>query len=424
MPAFASSPDALTSAVVSDRAIQHVLIVDDSRGQRLIVEAGLRGHGFTVHHAASGEAALALCAGQPIDLVLSDWMMAGMTGIEFCRALRATPMDRYVYFILLTAKSDKTAVTEGLDVGADDFLAKPVDPGELRARINAGERVLAMERTLRANNALLSDTLNKLRALYDSLDRDLIEARNLQQSLLRERHHRYDDGQISLILRPSGHVGGDMVGFFDISPGVTGLYAFDVSGHGVTSALMTARLSGLLSGASPDHNIAISIGPDGPIGRPPADVADAMNRLMLSEIQTERYVTLTYAIIDRRSGLVRLVQAGHPHPVIQHADGTCTQLGNGGMPVGLLGGAEYFEVQAKLLPGERLLMISDGVTECPDLRGEELGQEGLERTLRTLSPLRGNALLNALMWDLARWHGSEDFPDDVSCALFEYNKPG
>ncbi|WP_246022333.1 PP2C family protein-serine/threonine phosphatase [Pararhodobacter zhoushanensis] len=424
MPAFAPTSDTLPLPAVSDQAIQHVLIVDDSRGQRMVVEAGLRGRGFIVHHAASGQEALALCAELPIDLVLSDWIMPGITGIEFCRALRATPMDRYVYFILLTSKSDKTAVTEGLDVGADDFLAKPVDPGELRARINAGERVLAMERTLRGNNALLSDTLHKLRALYDSLDRDLIEARNLQQSLLRERAHQYDTGQISLILRPSGHVGGDMVGFFDISPGVVGLYAFDVSGHGVTSALLTARLSGLLSGASPDHNIAITMGPDGPIGRPPADVADAINRLMLSEIQTERYVTLIYAIIDRRSGLVRMVQAGHPHPIIQHQDGSCTQLGHGGMPVGLLGDASYHEIQAKLMPGERLLLISDGVTECPNARGDEMGQEGLEETLRDLAALRGNALLNALMWDLARWHGSEDFPDDVSCALFEYIDPG
>ena len=424
MPAFAQSPDPVPVPAVSDRAIQHVLIVDDSRAQRLTVEAGLRGRDFIVHHAASGEEALALCATQPVDLVLSDWMMPGMTGIEFCRALRATPMDRYVYFILLTSKSDKTAVTEALDIGADDFLSKPVNTAELRARINAGERVLAMERTLRRNNLLLSDTLDKLRTLYHALDRDLIEARNLQQSLLRERHHPYDDGQISLILRPSGHVGGDMVGFFDISPGVTGLYAFDVSGHGVTSALLTARLSGLLSGASPDHNIAISIGPDGPISRPPAEVADAINRLMLSEIQTERYVTLTYAIIDRRSGRIRLVQAGHPHPVIQHKDGSCTQLGNGGMPVGLLSDAEYAEVQATLLPGERLLLLSDGVTECPDAQGVELGQEGLEEMLRTLSTLRGQALLNALMWDLARWHGSEDFPDDISCALFEYIRPG
>ncbi len=403
------------------QAIRQVLIVDDSRAQRMLVEAGLRDRGFAVHHAASGDEALKICAHHHIDLVLSDWMMPGMTGIEFCRELRAQPSERYIYFILLTSKTDKGAVAEGLDVGADDFLAKPVDAGELRARIRAGERLVAMERALRGNNLLLTRTLDKLQALYESLDRDLVEARNLQQSLLRERHHRYAEGRISLILRPSGPVGGDMVGFFDIGPGVTGLYAFDVSGHGVTSALLTARLSGLLSGASKDHNIAISTGPDGPTGRPPAEVAAAMNRLMLSEIQTERYVTLAYAEIDRGSGRIRMVQAGHPHPLVQHADGRVTFLGDGGLPVGLLEGADYSGFQTVLRPGERLLLVSDGITECPDPQGQELGNEGLERILCHLADLRGNGLLDALMWELARWHGSEDFPDDVSCALFEYD---
>ncbi|WP_417586742.1 PP2C family protein-serine/threonine phosphatase [Pararhodobacter oceanensis] len=409
--------------IASGQAIRNVLVVDDSRAQRLVLAAGLRKWGYCVHQAESGAQALEIIAKHEIDLVLSDWMMPGMNGIEFCRTLRQQDSERYTYFILLTSKSDKAAVAEGLEVGADDYLAKPVDSGELRARIKAGERVLAMERALRGNNELLTDTLVKLRNLYAALDRDLVDARNLQQSLLREPHHRYDTGAISVMLRPSGHVGGDMVGFFEITPELTGMYGFDVSGHGVASALLTARLSGLLSGASSDHNIAVEHGPDGPMGRAPAQVAKVMNELMLGEIETDRYATLAYAEINRTNGKLRLVQAGHPHPLLQHADGSVTILGQGGLPVGLLEGAEYFGFETTLQPGERLILVSDGVTECPNPQQEELGHEGLNRILTRLADLRGNALLEALMWELATWHDSEDFPDDISYALFEYDGP-
>lgn len=407
----------------SHNVIRNVLVVDDSRAQRFMVASSLRSWGFDVFQASSGEEALAMCDRHAIDLVLSDWVMPGMDGIAFCRALRRSFRSRYIYFILLTAHSDKAAVTEGLEVGADDFLAKPVDPGELRARIRAGERVLAMERELRTGNQLLTETLAKLRHLYDSLDRDLIEARNLQQSLLREHPHRLGRGEVSLLLRQCGHVGGDMVGCFEINRQLLGLYSFDVSGHGVTSALLTARLAGLLSGASSEHNIAIARDGPGPAGRDPAAVADAMNRLLLSEIQTERYVTLAYAEIDQRTGRVRMVQAGHPHPMIQHAGGAVSVLGQGGLPIGLIEGASYSGFETRLRPGERLLLVSDGVTECPDPSGAELGQEGLECLLLRLADLRGNALLEGLMWELARWAETEDFPDDISCALFEYHGP-
>jgi phosphoserine phosphatase RsbU/P len=405
------------------RAVRNVLIVDDSRTQRMLLAAGLRRDGYAVLQAASGREALDLCARLDIDLVLSDWMMPEMSGIELCRALRAAHPERYVYFILLTSKSEKGAVAEGLEVGADDFLSKPVDAAELRARIIAGDRLLALERELRGNNQLLTDALGRLHSLYQTLDRDLAEARNLQLSLVPQRTHRMPGGQVSMRLRSSGHVGGDMVGFFDIDGTKLGLYSIDVSGHGMAAALLTTRLAGLFTGASAARNIALHSGPDGPEGRAPSTVAAALNHLMLSELQSERYLTLAYAEIDRTTGHVRLVQAGHPHPVVQHVGGTVSRLGDGGLPVGLVDGADWQDVETRLLPGERLLLVSDGVIECPGRDGQELGQAGLERLVERLGNLRGHALIEGLIWELTRWSGSEDFPDDVSCALFEYDGP-
>ena len=402
-------------------APRHVLVVDDSKAQRRILTMFLLRWGYRVTEAGSGEEALALCQQNAFDMVLSDWMMPGMTGLDFCKAFRALPREGYGYFILLTSKSEKGEVADGLDGGADDFLAKPVNADELRARLRAGERIQGMQAELVAKNHLIGQTLDELQKVYDSLDRDLIEARKLQQTLVRERHRDFGRATASILLRPSGHVGGDLVGFFEISPRRVALYSVDVSGHGVASAMMTARLAGLLSGASPDQNIALTgAGPGQVDAWPPEMVAARLNRMMIEDMQVEQYFTMAYAEIDLETGKVLLVQAGHPHPALLRSGGAVTFLGNGGLPIGLIPGASFERVETRLFPGDRLFLVSDGVTECPDPAGVELGSDGLEHFLSANAGMESQALLEALVWRLNDHAGGGDFPDDVSGVLFHY----
>lgn len=104
--------------------------------------------GYDVVEAATGPEALALSG--TADVVLSGWVLPGMSGPEFCRAFRAAGRERYGYFVLLTSRSGKEDVADGLDCGADDFLTKPVSAAELRARLRAGERILGMQDELLA----------------------------------------------------------------------------------------------------------------------------------------------------------------------------------------------------------------------------------------------------------------------------------
>ncbi len=397
------------------------MVVDDSRVQLKILSAQLARAGYAVTEAQSAEAALALCARDAPDLIISDWMMPGMSGLDFCRALRAAEDGKYTYFILLTSKTESAEVARGLDVGADDFLTKPVSGDELRARIAAGERILRMQRELTDKNQLLSVTLDELQELYDSVNRDLLEARKLQQSLVRERHRNFGNAEVSLLLRPSGHVGGDLVGFFPINARRVGFFSIDVSGHGITSALMTARLAGYLSGNSPEQNIALMLTEFGIYdARPPADLAAQLNRVVLREMETENYFTLAYADVDLISGRVAMVQAGHPHPAILRAGGEIEYLGGGGLPIGLLEAAEYETVEAQLAPGDRLFLMSDGITEAEDAEGRQLGEDGLCRLIGRCDGLGGQAFLEALVWHLGDY-AAGDFTDDVSGVYFEFH---
>ncbi|MHA6347319.1 PP2C family protein-serine/threonine phosphatase [Roseivivax sp. CAU 1761] len=395
------------------------LVVDDSRAQRMLMTRLLERWGYRVRAAASGEEALALCAAALPDLLVSDWMMPGMDGPDLCRRLRALGGADYAYAILLTAKTDKAAVAEGLDAGADDFLSKPVDAGELRARVNAGMRILTMQRELARTSRDLSDANDRLRAAHEAIDRDLRQARRIQDALIPETTRRFGASRVSLLLRPCGHVGGDLVGMFPAGPNRVAFYGIDVSGHGITSAMMTARIAGYLSARHPEQNLAFG-GPEWLC--PPEEVARRLNDRLDADPGVDEYFTMAFADIDLGSGALRLVQAGHPRPLLIRADGSTAFLGAGGLPIGLVPEVAHERVTVPLQPGDRVLLYSDGFVEAPVGGGGMLEEEGLLRLVAACAPdLRGPDLLEALFWHLVAEAPEGETPgDDVSAALFEF----
>ncbi len=404
--------------------VHRVLVVDDSQAQRKVVAVSLKRQGFDVVEAGSGKEALDILRDSPVDLVLSDWMMPGMDGLELCRHVRKLPQESYVYFILLTSKSEKDAVAHGLDIGADDFLTKPVSGDELRARINAGDRILKMTRELSEKNRLITETLNEISTLYDAIDRDLIEARKMQQSLVRERYRDFGSADVSLLLKPSGHVGGDLVGFFRAGAGRLAVYSIDVSGHGIASALLTARLAGYLSDGAPEHNIALVQDRDGSyVPRPPQEVATLLNILMIEEMKSDLYFTFVIGYLDLSTGTVDIAQCGHPNPVLIREGQEPQYHGEPGLPVGLIEDGEYSQWRMQLAPGDRLMFYSDGFTECADPQGALLEEDGFARLIRANEALPGNVFFDALLWDLDMFRGAGEFADDLSAAMIEFRGP-
>jgi putative two-component system response regulator len=142
--------------------MMNILVVDDDFSSRTIIQKILKQEGHTAWTAEDSQEALDILQREQVNVVISDWNMPGMTGIDLCRYLREQVSLGYIYFIIVTSRATKQDMLEGLSAGADDFLSKPIEPVELILRVRNAERVLALETT--------SVTLFSLAKLAESKD--------------------------------------------------------------------------------------------------------------------------------------------------------------------------------------------------------------------------------------------------------------
>jgi DNA-binding response OmpR family regulator len=128
---------------------KRILLAEDHFVSRHLLERNLINWGFQVQTAENGEAALQILEGEnPPAIVLIDWMMPKMDGLEVCRRVRARVGQPFTYVLLLTAKNHKEELATALEAGVDEYVIKPFEPDELRARLNVARRVVSLERRL------------------------------------------------------------------------------------------------------------------------------------------------------------------------------------------------------------------------------------------------------------------------------------
>jgi sigma-B regulation protein RsbU (phosphoserine phosphatase) len=143
-----------------------ILIAEDDPVSRRLLEVTLIGWGYEVQVTGDGRSACeALVAADPPQLALLDWMMPEMDGLEICRRVRSTQAGRAIYIIILTARIGKEDVIAGLDSGADDYITKPFDREELRARLRAGCRIVELQMSLAERMAELQQSLAQIEQL-------------------------------------------------------------------------------------------------------------------------------------------------------------------------------------------------------------------------------------------------------------------
>jgi two-component system cell cycle response regulator len=132
-----------------------VMVVDDSPVYRKLVEQVLSAEPYSLLFARNGEGALRMFEEHAPCIVITDWMMPDISGPELCQRIRADQTRPYTYVILMTSNTEKDNVVKGLQAGADDYLTKPFDPGEMLARIGVGRRIVDLNRELAAKSEKL-----------------------------------------------------------------------------------------------------------------------------------------------------------------------------------------------------------------------------------------------------------------------------
>ena len=177
-----------------------VLLADDDTVTTLVIRRLLQKAGYRVTSVVNGQQALEILSARHVPFVLTDWEMPEIDGPALCRHIRGLSHGGYVYTVLLTARTSRDHILAGLESGADDYLTKPVDEAELLARLKTGQRILDLERRLRAANeqALLISVTDALTEVYNR--------RHFMAEMPKEleRAHRFDTAT-SLVLLDVDH---------------------------------------------------------------------------------------------------------------------------------------------------------------------------------------------------------------------------
>lgn len=340
-----------------------ILIADDLLETRLILKSIIRKLGHNVTTTEDGvEAWEALQANPGISLIISDWEMPNMTGIELCKKIRNSDLGRYVYIILLTAKNEKNELIEGMEAGADDFITKPFNNQELNVRIRAGERIIRLQEDLEEKN-------HKLLKYNERLEKDLKAAAELQKSLLPKEELEIFDLSFESIFVPSLFVAGDIFNYFQLDEDNVGFYLLDVSGHGVSSAMLSFTLSKFLDVNQGDTRGVLKTWSEDEMRfmNTPADlVLSRLNKSFEMGFDVMQYFTMVYGKYNRVTREMELSLGGHPPVIIRHPDGSTEVVDLSSIPIGMFDNSEYEKASVILQPGDTVFIYSDGFCECFD----------------------------------------------------------
>ncbi|MFP4368302.1 MAG: PP2C family protein-serine/threonine phosphatase [Candidatus Kapaibacterium sp.] len=366
---------------------------------------------YNIITASSGEEALEIVSKNDIAVIITDYNMGGIDGVELLSRLRDISPD--TVRMLITGYADLKTAMKAVNEGyIFRFLTKPAD---LELLLHAIEAALQLFRLIRSEKELNM----KLMQAYRQIDDDLKAAAKLQQSFLPAKKEWMEHFSYDWIYFPSIYLSGDTFNFFRLNKETMAFYIIDVSGHGISSSIMSINLSRLLNNTNRKDNPLIKKqnGKYEPVS--PPEVLTDLNQRYLTESSVQ-YFTMVYGIINENTGEVRYSCAGHPAPLFEY-EGQISGREISSFPIGIFKAVEYEEYKAKLKKGGRVFIYSDGVTECENPEMVRFSEAGLRSVISGTDRISIGRILEKLVSSLNHWRGNEKFEDDITVLVFEYN---
>lgn len=395
----------------------NILVVDDAAEIRAYLKGVLSARPHVIFEASDGSSACELIERNRIDIVLTDWMMPGMNGIELIEWIRSRDFGRYVYTILVTSRGRETDLIEGLSSGADDFLTKPVNANILHARLTVAERIWRIQQDLLTQQQMLVKSRDFLKTAYQSVQDDLADAARVQRSFLPRSGTTMEILTTAWRYRPAAGISGDHFDIRAIDNDTLFFYLLDVSGHGVTAALRAALISQLLSPLSNQMEITRATGP--------AAVLKRLNQYLVKENGDVDYLaTMVMGIMDMRNKNLKLGYAGHP-PALLVTDGRAPEeiSGNIGLPLAIDGNASYRDNIITMPAESTLVLHSDGLTECENDKGEQFGNTALKRSIEQHACGSADNIADGIESSVDSWRGNCPISDDQTMLIIQHASP-
>ncbi|MEH2026134.1 SpoIIE family protein phosphatase [Nostoc sp.] len=386
-----------------------ILVIDDDPTVRAVLKSTLQRQGYETTVASNGEEGIIQAQLLHPALIICDWMMSQVDGLEVCRRIRTDPDLATTFFILLTARGAARGEEEdrvrGLDAGADEFISKPIEMNELKARVRAGLRLHQLNQDLQSQKQAL-ETLNQdLQTQKQILEAELSEAADYVRSLLPSPLV----GAVTTenLFIPSAQLGGDCFDHHWIDEDNLAIYLLDVSGHGVGSALLSVSVLNVLRSQSlPNTNFC-----------QPSEVLKALNHAFQMSKHGDKYFTIWYGVYHRLKRQLIYANAGHP-PALLLSNTSMNnievkQLTSLDLPIGFLPEVEFESAVFQVEQNSTLYIFSDGAYEINQSDGKIWGIDAFIDLLTKYSQ-KDTCNLNQLLAKILTLNPQGNLDDDLS----------